>query len=91
MENLLKHFKSNRCLAQDYGYSIMADQEKKKQRNEAQNQRRAEKRVHDSTGENLTTLVIQAPQSIHAALKFIAVQPVDVVLGVAEEIKKMTM
>lgn len=91
MKYLLDHFLTDACLAQDYGYSIQADRQKNEKRNEAQNQRRLSKRPHESSEDKLTTVTIQAPAAIHEALRFIATQPVYVVLGVVEELKSMKL
>lgn len=83
LKNLHAHFKTAACSAVDYGFKL--DIEKTEKQKEQSNKRRRD-RLNEVSSQ-MAPLLIQAPRSVHDALKLIAQQSEETILEIAANLK----
>lgn len=88
LKNMFAHFERNFCHSRDFGYDLKESEDVKKKRNDNLKRRRDEKKTGHG---NMKSLTVRAPEEAHHAIAFIAEQPVEVILGIAESLRLLKL
>lgn len=94
MVNIFNHFDSENCGGRDYGWPRATDPLKKMNRNEKRRKPKQDGDIIeiddeiDGDVEEIITLSLKVPAGAEEALKFIVSQKSDVIIKLAEDLKK---